>query len=530
MSSVLTSMAIDVAGPMVDSPAGRISGVACGAQPGVTRFMGLPYAQAPTGAWRLRSPRPWQPWAGTRDGSRPAPASLQTLGGNQVWMNEPIAQQAEDCLYLNVWTPDTKASLPVLFWVHGGQTRNGHGAAPGIDGASLASRGLVVVTINYRLGALGGLAHPLLEDEQSGLCANWGLQDKLAALAWVNQCIASFGGDPARVTLAGQSSGAANAVMIAQHGLGQGQYQRVIAQSPPLFRPPMFVDLAAAAEYTEAFAASLNVSVPGLRDVDGLALQRAEHAFAYSPELTARMGRPRTAPVRDGRLIRDWPFDAPAAPMPVLACWTRSESDFWFRLQDGDGKTISPQKPPQTPEELDRRLTGLMKLHYAFADAPAPAAVVAAYSETDACCDHSPEHIWRDVYTDLAFRAPMLHWLGRQARAGQPAYAAEFAYPMPSAGGGSPHATDVPFVFGTWAHPHFACKIGSAPAVAAVSEAMMSAWVRFASNGDPGAAAGCPWPAFDPAAPRVMRFGPERAAVTELERPAGLACWPAYRA
>jgi len=528
MSSV--SMAVAAAGPTVDSPAGRVRGAACAAQPGVTRFMGLPYAQPPTGAWRLRAPRPWQPWAGLRDGSRAAPASLQTLGGNQVWMNEPITQQAEDCLYLNVWTPDTQARLPVLFWVHGGQTRNGHGGAPGIDGAALAARGLVVVTINYRLGALGGLAHPLLADEVSGQCANWGLQDKLAALTWVQQCIGSFGGDPAQVTLAGQSSGAANAVIMSQHGLGRGHYQRVIAQSPPLFRPPMFVDLPAAAEYTEAFAASLGLSVPGLRDMDGLALQRAEHAFAYSPELTARMGRPRTAPVRDGKLIRDWPFDAPAAPVPVLACWTRSESDFWFQLQDGDGKTISPQKPPQTAEELGQRLGGLIKLHCAFADAPTPAAVAAAYASSAASIDNAPQRIWRDVYTDLTFRAPMLHWLGRQARAGQAAYAAEFAFPMPSAGGGSPHATDVPFVFGTWAHTHFACKIGSAPAVAAVSDAMMSAWVQFARSGDPGSAAGCAWPAFDPAAPRVMRFGPELAAVTELERPEGLACWPAYRA
>ena len=298
------------ADPVVQSPDGRISGLRL--EGGVQRFLGMPYAAPPVGPLRLRGPRPVMPWPGLRDGTRPAPASLQTLGGNQVWMNEPIERQAEDCLYLNVWTPDVHGSAPVLFWLHGGQTRNGHGAAPGIDGAALARRGIVVVTINYRLGGLGGLAHPDLVDETTGYCANWGLQDKLAALAWVQRCIASFGGDPARVTLAGQSSGGANAVMVAQHGLGQGQYARVIAQSPPLFRPPMFVDLDKAAEYTEALAQAMGVTVTGLRDVDGPVLQKAEHAFAYSPELTARMGRPRTAPVRENN------FPAGAIPNVLI--------------------------------------------------------------------------------------------------------------------------------------------------------------------------------------------------------------------
>lgn len=510
-------------GPVVHAPDGQVSGLQLDGN--VQRFLGIPYAAPPVGPLRLRGPRPVAPWAGVRDGTRPAPASLQTLGGNQVWMNEPIARQAEDCLYLNVWTPDVNGSAPVLFWLHGGQTRNGHGAAPGIDGAALARRGLVVVTINYRLGGLGGLAHPDLVDDDTGFCANWGLQDKLAALAWVQRCIASFGGDPARVTLAGQSSGGANAVMITQHGLGRGHYARVIAQSPPLFRPPMFVDLDKAAEYTEALAQAMGVTVTGLREVDGAALQKAEHAFAYSPELAARMGRPRTAPVRDGRLLRQWPVDAPASPVPVLAGWTRSESDFWFGLRDGQGCTISPQQPPQTEAELLKRCTGLIGLHYAFAEPPAAAAVIDAYRVAG-----TPAQIWRDLYTDLVFRAPILQFMSRCARAGTPTWGYEFAHPIASADGGSPHATDVPFVFGTHGHPHFDGKIGDAAAMAETSASMMSAWSSFVRDGRPTLASGKTWPAFDPAQPQLAQFGvPGGARVVAVERQRGLDCWPSYR-
>ncbi len=507
--------------PLVATPHGLLEGRLL--DHGIARFLGVPYATPPVGALRLRSPRPPIAWSGTRDAARPAPASLQTLGGNQVWMNEPIAAQSEDCLYLNVWTPSLAGRLPVLVWLHGGQTRNGHGASPAIDGAALAARGIVVVTINYRLGALGGLAHPALVDDTSGLCANWGLQDKLAALAWVAECIACFGGDPACVTLGGQSSGAANAVLIAQHGLAQGQYRGVIAQSPPLFRPPMFAELDAAAAYTEAFADRLGVGVTALRDVDGPVLQQAEHTFAYSPELVARMGRPRTAPVRDGRLIRAWPYEGATFSLPLLAGWTRTEADFWFDLHDGDGRSIAPMQAPQTPNALEARLGGLIAQHYAFDTPPTPAAVAAAYADSGGVAQ-----VWRDAYTDLVFRAPVLRLLVQQARAGQGAWAYEFAFPLPGAAASTPHAADVPFVFGTHRHPHLACKIGTSPDVETLSAAMMDAWSAFVRSGAPSAAAGTAWPSFDAAAPQVMRFGPQRPELARLERPLGLACWPAW--
>lgn len=507
-------------GPVVSTPSGRCRGVDLG---GVQRFLGLPYAAAPVGALRLRGTRPGEPWADELDAARPRSASLQTLGGNQVWMNEPIAAQDEDCLFLNVWTPDTRGRAPVIVWLHGGQTRNGHGAAPGIDGAALARQGVVVVTVNYRLGALGGLAHPQLLDEDTGTCANWGLQDKLMALRWVRGHIEAFGGDPARVTLAGQSSGGANAALIAQNRMAAGCYARVIAQSPPLFRPPMFVDLDAAAEYTEAFAQSLGVTVPGLRELDGRALQRAEHAFAYAPETTAKMGRPRTAPVRDGTLLRQWTYDAPAPGVPLLAGCTRSEADFWFALKDGEGCVISPMRAPQNAEELRKRVQGLVGLHYVFPERPTADAVIDAYGGAVDAAD-----CWRWIYTDLVFRAPVMHLLHRNAAAGAPTWGYEFAHPIASADGGSPHATDVPFVFGTQGHPHFAGKIGDAAAAAATSAAMQRAWAAFV-RGEDLADLAAPWPAWDPASPRLMRFG-DAGICSDVSphRAAGLGVWPAY--
>ena len=512
--------------PVVDTPYGRLRGASVA---GVARFLGVPYAQAPVGDRRLRSPRQIQPWAGERDATAPGAASLQTLAGNQTWLYEPIARMDEDCLFLNVWRPDAGARLPVIVWLHGGATRNGHGAAGAFDGAALASSGrAVVVTINYRLGALGGLAHPDLRDEESGYCANWGLQDKLAALAWVRECIAAFGGDPGRITLAGQSSGAANAVMIAQGSVARGRIAGLIAQSPPLFQPPMFAELADAADYTERLARKLGVPVPELRAIDGTALQRAEQVFSRS----GAFPRPRTAPVRDGALILEWPHTGEIAAVPMLIGSTRDEALFWYGLRDADGNVLSSSTPPQTPEDVVTQVAGLLRLHYPFDPAPAPADVVAVYE--DACGASTPDRCaetWSAIYTDLAFRAPIFHCAARHASRGHPAFVYEFAHALPAPGAGTPHAADVPFVFGTTGHPHLARKVGHGPGVVATANATMRMWASFAWRGDPTADGFTRWPRFSAERRDVMTIGAEAGTATPASArgDSQLACWTAFR-
>ena len=175
---------------------------------GVRRFLGIPYAAPPVGALRWRPPQPATPWAGLRDATRfghDAPQdSARPYRG---------ADFAEDCLTLNVWSPAGAERLPVLVWLHGGGFTGGSGSDPRCDGAALAARGAVVVTVNYRLGLLGFLAHPGLAAED-GSSGNYGLLDQMAALGWVQRNIAAFGGDPARVTLVGVSAGGSAAALM----------------------------------------------------------------------------------------------------------------------------------------------------------------------------------------------------------------------------------------------------------------------------------------------------------------------------
>ena len=167
----------------LDAPCGPMRGIASG---GVTAFLGLPYAAAPTGPLRYASPRPAPRWTEPRDAVRPGAAPIQIFGGGAAWLYEPVADQSEDCLVLNVWTPDPRGKRPVMVWLHGGAWRAGRGDAAGTIGAALARDGdVVVVTINYRLGVLGWLGHPALADAETGAFANWGLQDQVAALRWV---------------------------------------------------------------------------------------------------------------------------------------------------------------------------------------------------------------------------------------------------------------------------------------------------------------------------------------------------------
>ena len=196
-------------------------------------FQGIPFAAPPVGDGRWREPQPAQPWSDVRQTTMPGPSCLQKRGLSLEGGGDP-GQLNEDCLYLNVFTPrvDASAQLPVMVWIHGGALIFGSGGLPIYDGSAMARRGVVVVTINYRLGPLGFFSHPALDRENPGGAVNFGLLDQIAALKWVKSNIASFGGDPAKVTLFGQSAGAQSVLALMASPLANGMFRGAIAQSP----------------------------------------------------------------------------------------------------------------------------------------------------------------------------------------------------------------------------------------------------------------------------------------------------------
>ena len=222
--------------PIVQIDSGRLS--ATSGADGVTAFKGIPYAKPPIGDLRWRAPQPPEPWAGVRRADTFGPRCVQpSRRENSISYYGP-EQESEDCLFLNVWTAAAGAGekRPVMVWLHGGAFYVGSGAIALFDGAYLANRGTVVVTVNYRLGRLGFLAHPELTRE-SGFSGNYGLLDQIAALQWVKHNIAAFGGDPDCVTVFGQSAGSISGSLLMASPLAKGLFHRVIGQSGALFGP-----------------------------------------------------------------------------------------------------------------------------------------------------------------------------------------------------------------------------------------------------------------------------------------------------
>lgn len=212
-------------------------------------FMGIPYARPPVGELRWEPPQPAVPWTQVRDASRPGQACTQSPAGLVPFLapmakaygsdyTEPPVDFSEDCLYLNVWVPEwpAKRALPVMVWLHGGSNRGGSGSQSTYNGVSLTQRGVVLVTLNYRLGVLGFFSHPELTAESPHHSSgNYGLLDQIAALEWVQQNIADFGGDPQNVTLFGESAGAIDAAMLMTSPLAGSLFRRVISESGPAF-------------------------------------------------------------------------------------------------------------------------------------------------------------------------------------------------------------------------------------------------------------------------------------------------------
>lgn len=234
---MLVSAGLHAQNPILDIESGKIEGVA--GQNGITVYKGIPYAAPPVGDLRWKKPQPAPAWQGIRKCDEFGAASLQSdqTAGTFYWKEfyqEGDPKRSEDCLYLNVWTPaaGTDARLPVIFWIHGGAYMGGYGHEVEFDGNAYAQKGVILVTINYRLGMCGFLSHPLLTAENGGRgSGNYGLFDQQAALRWVKRNIAAFGGDPDNITVMGQSAGAGSVQALVSSPLTKGYIRRAIIQS-----------------------------------------------------------------------------------------------------------------------------------------------------------------------------------------------------------------------------------------------------------------------------------------------------------
>lgn len=497
-ATVWSASAIAQAMPVVQVAQGDLQGKVEG---GARAFLGIPYAQAPIGDLRWRAPVPAEAWAGKRDATGYGASCIQVapvLFGPYTAEFVTKPPLSEDCLFLNVWAPaKPTARLPVLVWIHGGGFNSGAGSIPIYDGAGLAAKGAVVVTINYRLGVFGFLAHPGLSAESGEkVSGNYGLLDQIAALKWVRANAARFGGDPANVTIAGQSAGGGSVNSLLLSPKAKGLFARVIAQSGVGLG--LTRTLAEAERQGEALAASAGAAdVSALR---ALSPERLVQLTVLPVDFSSKKPRPPGyAPIVDGAVLPAAPGDPSAraaSRVPLIAGFNTDEGNIF-------GVTST------TPEQFEQ---GVWQRYGAMANR-----FLALYPHADlASATRSANEIARDRYM-----ANLVIWAeGRQRASGQRIYAYLFDHPYPipeSKRFLAFHTAEVPYVFGALNQPGRAFT----PQDRRVSEQVQDYWLAFMRRGDPNQQGKPAWEAFDPARDMVMGLGDHvgpRAAVSSPQR------------
>jgi para-nitrobenzyl esterase len=487
------------ANPIVHTAGGLVRGAEVA---GVDSFLGLPYAAPPTGNLRWRPPQPAARWKGTRDATTFGPSCPQALEHNPFLPPGPIS---ENCLYLNVYTPAAGThsgdGRPVLVWIHGGGlVQDG---ARNYDGTKLAADGTVVVTINYRLGALGFLAHPALASRPGGPAGNYVLMDQQAALRWVQRNIARFGGDPHNVTLAGQSAGGLSVLAQMVSPGARGLFQRAIVQSGTfaLTQQP----LAAAEAAGEAFAKNV-----GCADQTAACLRSAPVS-----DLVSNFGV-EIPGVVDGSVLTQSIGTALArgrfARVPVINGITHDEE---LLFVDGLGLTVSQGTDiplagdPLNPANYQANIATALGVTDARAAAIAAEYPLSAYP--------SPDVALSLLVSDASFACPALQTDRQIAAARVPVYAYQFNddhAPVNIAPAGAlpflaTHGTELPYLFDQPNAPYPATLTTDQQALAAT---MRTAWAGFAATGDPSSRA-LPWPSIGTRT-RVLSFVPSQSQVT----------------
>lgn len=477
-------------------------------QDGVAVWLGIPYAQAPVGPLRFQSPRPAQRASGIVDATAFGAASLQTIAGMVKWIYPPQDIQREDCLTLNVWSPPLARGLPVIVWFHGGGFRTGATRMPLMNGTSLAQRGAVVVTANYRLGALGLLSHPDFTDAENGSSANWQLQDMAAALRWVCDNISAFGGDPARVCVVGQSGGAMHTAMLAQNPAYRSLFQKAVLLSPPNVTPPASLTASDAAAYTELVANKLGTTPRGLRDVPAQALHNAELAVNAAPlpaSFTSGLSPYKLAPVVDGKTYlgdwtrRDWPRD-----LPVVINYTLDEGAFWWDIYDPATNAMLTPTPPASLPAVSAALTAQLG-----GRAQAASAVIDAYTQAALAEGRStaPASLWIDIFGDQLLRNFGTRYAARLSAAGVPVRYSTYMHAVKVPGRGVPHCAEVPMLFGTHGLAYYRDKVGDGPQEARLADQVGAAILSFARDAEPTLANVQAWPLYRQGSATAVRWG-----------------------
>ena len=478
--------------PVVETEQGSVRGHAAG---GVLAFHGLPYAAPPVGPDRWRAPGRAAPWPGIRNATAPGPIAPQAPSpfDEMLFPGRGMAQD-EDCLTLNLWTPSPVGRRPVMVWVHGGGFTLGAGSQPLYDGRRLAQAGdVVVVTLNYRLGALGFLRLDGVTGGRLPATGNEGLLDVVAALRWVREHAALFGGDPGNITLFGESAGGMIAGTLLAMPAARGLFHRAVLQSGAAH---VAAGAAAADRVAERFLALAGVRADdpaGLQALPSWRLLAAQQALLAESPRTG-LGYLPFRPVVDGSLVPVPPIaavrDGAADGIPMLAGTTADEWTLFANLNPLHGT-------------LDER--GLRRrLGHLFRDDEIDA-LLPLYSDHLAArgIEPTPAEQLTAILGDAWFRAPCERLLDTHAARGQQAHGYLFDWPARHRRLRACHAIELGFLFG-WRDRGFH---GDGPAAERLEAAMQRAWTAFAWDGRPHAASLGDWSARHPDAPATMRLG-----------------------